>query len=140
MASVAAQLGLLIYFQLHEWIHLPRWNDDLSGNSQGRLDVVLGVIQVGIIVGVGAESIVAMTLGVVVYAAWLGLQVIGWWIPYLRGASDAHSRFYEKHWARTWRFLPPIGDHPVPNAAHVGLQVLIVASLASTGGALIGSA
>jgi hypothetical protein len=133
---VAAQVALLIYFQLHEWIHLPPWNDDSPGNSQARIDVALGVVQTGIIVGVAAESIVAMAIGVAVYAGWMALQVIGWWIPYLRGASEGHLRYYAKHWAGTWRFLPPIGDHPIPNAAHVVLQVLVLTSLATTATAL----
>ena len=78
-----------------------------------------------------------MAVGVAAYAGWLALQAVGWWIPYLRGASENHLRFYEKHWARTWRFLPPIGDHPIPNAAHVALQVMILAGLATTTAALI---
>lgn len=135
IASVAAQFALLIYLQVHEWIHLPRWNGG-KDNSQGRLDVILGVVQIGFIVGVAIEWMPAMALALVVYAAWLALQLVGWWIPYLRGASEAHLRYYERHWAGTWRFLPAIGDHPVPNAAHVILQALIVASLGTTGAAL----
>ncbi|TAK63338.1 MAG: hypothetical protein EPO22_06645 [Dehalococcoidia bacterium] len=137
VVSVAAQTSLLVYFQIHEWLHLPRWNDDLPGHPQARLDIVLGVVQSGLIVGTALETVPAMAVGVGVYAAWLALQVVGWWIPYVRGASDGHMSFYEAHWARTWKFLPPIGDHPIPNAAHVGLQALVLASLATTMVALI---
>lgn len=132
IVSIAAQTSLLAYFQIHEWVHVPRWNDELPGNPQARLDVILGVVQAGLIIGTALESIPAMAVGVCVYTGWLALQVVGWWIPYVRGASDGHMRFYQNHWARTWRFLPPIGDHPVPNTAHVGLQALILASLMIT--------
>lgn len=135
--SVVLQAALLIYFQFHEWVHLPSWNANSPGNPQGRLDIVLGVAQAGIIAGVAREWNPAMAVGVAMYSGWLALQAAGWWIPYLRGASEGHMRFYEKHWARTWRFLPAIGDHPIPNAAHVVLQLLILGSLASTAAALI---
>jgi hypothetical protein len=140
IGSVAAQIALLVYFQVHEWVHLPPWNDDLPGNSQGRLDIVMGIAQAGMIVGVASDWSPAMAVGVAVYAGWLALQVMGWWVPYVRGASDGHMRFYDRHWARTWKFLPPIGNHPIPNTAHVGLQVLILASLATTATALVRAA
>ncbi len=137
--SVAAQVALLTYLQLHEWTRLPRWNGASADHSQGRLDIILGVAQVGLIAGVAGDWVPAMAVAVVVYATWLALQVVGWWIPYVRGASEGHMRFYEKHWAGTWRFLPPIGEHPVPNAAHVVLQALILASLATTAVAFSGA-
>lgn len=135
--SVATQVTLLIYLQLHEWIHLPPWNGRQADHAQGRVDVILGLVQAGLIAGAIAEWIPAIALAVAVYAGWLALQVLGWWVPYLRGASEGHMRFYEEHWTGTWRFLPRIGDHPVPNAAHVILQTLIIASLGSTAAALM---
>lgn len=135
--SLLLQTALLIYFQVHEWIHLPPWNDNSAGNPQRGLDVVLGVAQAGIIAGVAREWSAAMVVGIAMYGGWLALQVAGWWIPYLYGASKGHMRFYEQHWARTWKFLPAIGDHPVPNAAHVILQLLLLGALVSTVAALV---
>ena len=135
--SVAAQVILLAYFQAHEWICVPRWNGVWDSNPQARLDMVMGFVQIGLIVAVAANWTPAMALAVAVYAGWLSLQVVGWWVPYLGGASEAYMRIYAKHWARTWKFFPPIGDHPIPNAAHVVLQLLIVASLTATTVALV---
>jgi hypothetical protein len=54
------------------------------------------------------------------------MHIAYWWVPYLRGASDAQRAEHDQLFGGTTTFLPPIGDHPVPNAQHVVVGILMV--------------
>jgi hypothetical protein len=59
-----------------------------------------------------------------------------WWIPYLWGPTWLHSslEWYTEHgYAETIKVLPPIGDHPIPDAQHLVLQLLsLIAAITMT--------
>jgi hypothetical protein len=59
-----------------------------------------------------------------------------WWIPYFFGASEAHMQQYRKLFSRTFKFLPPIDDHLIPDAQHCVLHGLTVIALILTGRAV----
>jgi len=46
---------------------------------------------------------------------------------------------YEKYFGRTYKFLPAIGDHPIPDAAHVLLQLLLIGVIVTAIAAIIES-
>ncbi len=140
VAAVAFQAALFVYFELHEWVSLPPWNDMSPGNPERRVAVVLGAAQLVVIVGFSQEWLWLMGPGIAMYIAWLWLQIAGWWKPYLFGTTERHMKAYEKYFGRTYKFLPPIGDHPIPNAAHVGLQLLLIAVIVSAVGAFVAAA
>jgi hypothetical protein len=125
-AACAAQLVCAGYLQLIEWVPLFPWNDLAHGNGQERLDVILAVVQVAIAFGFWMSSRVAMGVGLAAYAGWLYLQIESWWRPYLFGGRTVGPRWY---FARTYKFLPQIDSRPTPDAAHVVLQILLVAVL-----------
>ena len=124
--TVLIQGILLAYFQLVEWVPLFPWNDLRWGNPQKGLDLALGGAQAVLMVGTRRGSRRALQLGLLFYGVWLGLQLIGWWVPYFAGASPEMQETYARHFGATLKLLPPIGDHPVPDANHLVLQVLLV--------------
>jgi hypothetical protein len=76
-----------------------------------------------------------MLIGVVHSYVWLLLQVRQWWIPYLLGPTPIHKdlSWYTEHgYAATIKFLPTIGDRPVPDAQHVVLQALSLLVVVTT--------
>ena len=137
VVSIILQALLLIYLQLHEWVPLFPWNDLSPGNPQRPLDVVLGAVQAAVIAGFALRWLPLMAVGLVLYAGWLALQIVDWWKPYLFGTTERRRRAYQKHFGRTYRFLPAIADHPVPDAAHVILQILLAGVCASGAVALV---
>jgi hypothetical protein len=86
-AAVISQLVVAIYLQTVEWIDLFPWNNVAKGNRQEVLDVVLLVIQAGVIWAFLRRTLWAMALGWGFYAVWLWLQVVTWWKPYLLGGA-----------------------------------------------------
>ena len=65
-------------------------------------------------------------------AVFLAGHLAFWWKPYLLGASPSHRASYERLFARTLKLLPPIRDHPVPDAQHTVIGLFTVAMLASS--------
>ncbi len=136
-AAVVAQLVLAVYLQLIEWVPMPPWNDLSRGNGQERLDLILAAVMLALVVGTARRSRAAMALAVVALAGWLALQIQSGWVPDFTGGSPGGRRPDEVWVARHDRVLPAIGDHPVPDAAHVVLHVLIAVALVLTVRALL---
>lgn len=130
--AVVAQTVLAIYLQVIEWVPLFPWNDLSRGNGQETMDLIIGAVSLALIVGAAMRSRVALGTAVVGLAAWLVLQIQSWWVPYVTGGSASWRRVYDRWFSRTWRFLPDWGDHPVPDAAHTVLHVLILIALVAS--------
>jgi hypothetical protein len=144
LATAALQIALLVYLQVTVGVYLYSWNDFGAAGDVGKRArlvpafVALGVAQTACIAATLLEAEVAMVFALAFYSAWLGVQIAGWWRPYLFGASTGQRARHERHFGRTYRFLPPIADHPVPDAMHVVLHALLAAVVATTAAALVG--
>jgi len=68
---------------------------------------------------------------------WLAAILNQWLIPYLFGnaplgrgiSAEQHMQQYEHLFSRTYKFLPPIDNHPIPDAQHVTLATLSLITL-----------
>jgi hypothetical protein len=127
--ALVAQALLAVYLQMVEWIPLGHWNNIANGNPQQPLDVAIAVIQLAVIVFYWRRWRWPMILGLGLYALWLYLEISSWWVPYFRGASPQFMRFYEHWFGNTYKFLPPIDGHPVPDAEHTVILALLVTVL-----------
>lgn len=132
VVSLGAQTVLLVYLQVIEWVDLFPWNDVRRGNGQEVLDVVLGAVMIAAMAATYRRWRIGMALAVVVYAAWLLLQVTTFWLPYLNGASEAWQRIHARNFAETVQWLPTWENHLPPDACHIVLQLLLVGALIST--------
>jgi len=135
-SAVVFQVLLALYLQIVEWVPLGRWNNIRNGNGQEVLDVLIGATQIviGFVYFKGWRW--PMLGGFLVYLGWAYLQVTSWWIPYFRGGSPQMMRFYQHWFGATYKFLPPIGNHPIPDAEHTILSALILLVLISSAGVL----
>lgn len=123
---VVPQIVFLIYFQIVEWVSLYPWNDFSYGNSQQPFDLVLGIVQITLVIWTFRRSKWSLRISLVFYAIWLTLQVLNWWVPYFFGASESIREVYLRMFGRTIKFLPPIGNHPIPDANHVVISTHVV--------------
>lgn len=123
--ALVPQMVLFLYFQAVEWIDLFPWNDLAGGNPQQPLDIALGGLQLALMAWTSRGSRVALRVAGVFYGLWLALQVASWWPPYFFGTGNGAGEAYLRFFGRTYKFLPPIADHPVPDANHVVLQLLL---------------
>lgn len=125
--AILFQAGLALYLQIVEWIPLGRWNNVANGNGQGQLDVIIAITQITILIFFWRRWRWLMPVGVAAYAWWAWLEIQSWWIPYFYGASAQWMEVYSRWFKDTYKFLPPIGGHPIPDAEHTVLISLIFA-------------
>ena len=135
--SIASQALLLAYLEVIEWVDMFPWNDVRRGNGQEGLDIALGLIMASTIVATYRRWRIGMVGAVLVYAAWLSLQITTFWTAYIGGASPQWQRIHAANFAKTIQWLPRWGTHLPPDASHFVLQVLLVMALITTTAATI---
>ena len=135
--SIASQALLLVYLEVIEWVDMFPWNDVRRGNGQEGLDIALGLIMASTIVATYRRWRIGMVGAVLVYAAWLSLQITTFWTAYIGGASPQWQRIHAANFAKTIQWLPRWGTHLPPDASHFVLQVLLVMALITTMAATI---
>ena len=130
--AVIAQMAAITYLEVIEWVPMAPWNDLSRGNGQGTLDIAIGVIGLTLAALTLRRFRAAAATACCAHAAWLALQVHTWWVPYISGASPQWERVYARWFAHTWRFLPEVGNHPVPDASHTVLHGLLLWAVIAT--------
>jgi len=130
--AVFLQVLLLIYFELTTLINLYPWNDLSKYSYQERL---LEATINGIIIVIGIILFVTkvkwlMVISVVLWFAFLFMQLLTWWMPYLTGKhlKQFPRSLYDTHFQETLKILPPIKNHCIPDAQHNVLQLLSLAT------------
>ena len=132
-AAFVLQLLLLVYMQVIEWIDLFPWNDIRRGNGQEILDIALGGVMIAALAATYWRWRPGVWLAALVYAVWLGLQIMTFWMPYALGASTRWAKIHEANFAHTIQWLPSHGNHLPPDASHFVLQLLLLITLVVTG-------
>jgi len=77
-----------------------------------------------------------MWTGLGFHSIWLSLQILGWWVPYLVGATPQYMEMYTRVFARTYKVLPSFPNHPAPDGMHFVMQILLLLVVVSSVGAL----
>jgi hypothetical protein len=132
--AAAFALALAAYLMITDWVDLAPWNkvDDLPVRQKLLISVAnytpLLFIAVAVLLGGGVLVVLAVLVGVVD----LVMHVAYWWLPYLRGASAEQLSERQHLFGGTTTFLPAIGNHPIPNAQHVVVGILMTVMVAFT--------
>lgn len=131
-AALLLQLLLLASWLVTEVIDLPPWNDlaarpadyglraSLAANALQQLAYIAMFV-------LGVRWLAA--LSVVGYGLYLVQQLWVWWLPYLMGADAEWQATYARLFSRTLKLLPSDSLHLAPDAQHLTLQVLILATM-----------
>lgn len=136
-AAILFQVALGAYLQIVEWIPLGRWNNVANGNGQGQLDVIIAICQIVILIFFWRHWRWLMAVGVAVNVWWAWMEIQFWWIPYFFGGSAQWMEVYNHWFKNTWKFLPAIDGHPIPDAEHTVLMALIFCVIVSGVGATL---
>ncbi len=131
-AAIAAQVTLLIYFELCVLVPMGSWNDQpgndvLFNPSNLILGGAIGGAQLLLLVGTVWRVQPLLWLGLLGDLTWLGLHFWSLWMPYIRGASPEYARMYARVFGRTTKLLPNFGNHLAPDAMHIFIDVLVIA-------------
>ena len=145
-----SQFLLVVYFEVVSWVPLGRWNYqpccpvafDLL--SQSKLEVVEGLYLLAFILpllgfwyGFRRRNKWLMLAALILYAAWLVIQINSWWLPYVAGASESWKATYSRAFSASTQVLPSWDDHLPPDAMHFTLQILLIVVVCSGFASLI---
>ena len=122
--AVIFQILWAIYFAITHWISMPPWNDlrqELFAGERNINLIILGAVAVSII-GFYFHYKPIMWFGVLFWSVSMIGHISFWWLPYFFGFPKV---FIEEDVPTTsWKFLPPIKNHPIPDACHMVIGIL----------------
>jgi hypothetical protein len=129
--NIAFPLLFLFYQIVIDFVDLFPFNDIHSRDNRLRKYEVLGNYPSLLLISFCFyyHSTVSMWIGFVVTSIILVMHLFAWWIPYFFGFPNSAKNDYLKYFSRTYKFLPRIKDHIVPDAEHVGVGILLVVTL-----------
>lgn len=129
--QVLAVLGpvLLLGFRLlADFVPMYPLNDLTKKTGKSRIrDLTLHYVPLtAIAMALLSDSGFIRPLGLLLAIGYLAGHVWVWWIPYAAGSPEALKEKRERPYLRTHRILPQVGDHLVPDTAHVIAALLAV--------------
>lgn len=136
MFFVILQIILFLFMIFHDWIPVKPFNDvETLKRVDGNYHRLLGSFINGMTVLIPLiitlyyfkSSIIPFTPNVCICIFYLMISIgtiLSWWTPYFYGSSEQHKERFKK-FAKTHHFLPPRGDHVIPNTLHVVLHLQV---------------
>jgi hypothetical protein len=135
-AFIAATLAVALaaYLLITDWVNLAPWNnvEDMPVRQKLLISLANYMPLLFIAFAIAQPSRILVGLALLVGLVDLAMHVAYWWLPYLRGATAEHTREHARMFGGTTTFLPAIGAHPIPNAQHVVVGVLMLAMVATS--------
>ena len=127
-------LIFLTYQILIDWVNLFPWNDVTTKTPKTRLlELLLNYSPLVLIAyGFHRATPTSQLYALIGSIAYLLGHLNAWWRPYFFGASVNEQAEYSQYFSRTYKFLPPIKDHPIPDGEHVVLGLICLLMVISS--------
>ncbi|MDF2926198.1 MAG: hypothetical protein K0R57_5112 [Paenibacillaceae bacterium] len=80
-----------------------------------------------------SQNKLPVALALVIVLLYAAIQVVSWWLPYVKGGTDEQKSRWDQLYGKTHRFLPRISNHTIPDTSQVItglLTVLVVIGMA----------
>ncbi|MFB7305157.1 hypothetical protein [Heyndrickxia sporothermodurans] len=124
-------LVFLGYQMVIDFVNLYPFNDIHSRDKRLRKYEVLGNYPPLVVIAVCffSNSVIWHWVGFIMTSIIMVMHLFAWWIPYFTGFPNQVRRDYEKYFSKTFKFLPAIKKHIISDAEHVGVGVLLSATL-----------
>jgi hypothetical protein len=129
--AILFSIAVYLYLLIPEWVDLSPWNDVSTSTPDQKLSgsLVNAVPFALIIAGFLLNLLWLKLLGIGTLLAVLGVHLAYFWKPYFWGASESHLAQYARLFGGTYKFLPPRGSNPIPDAHYVTYHVLMLIDL-----------
>jgi hypothetical protein len=129
--NVLLPLLFLLYQIMIDFVDLYPFNDIQSKDKRLRKYEVLGNYPPLLLIALCfyLESTISHVIGLALTAIIFIMHLFTWWFPYWFGFPVRVKDDYVRYFSKTYKFLPPIRDHIVPDAEHCGVGVLLLATL-----------
>jgi hypothetical protein len=124
-------LFFLLYQIIIDFVPLFPFNDVQSRDKRLRLYEVLGNYPPLLVIALCfyLDNNISIWIGFAFTSIIMVMHLFAWWIPYFFGFPKNVRSDYNKYFSRTYKFLPPIKDHIIPDAEHVGVGILLATTL-----------
>ena len=132
--AVLAPLTLAGYLLVLDFIDLSPWNDlSVVTRREQVLGSLVNELPLLLIAGAFLQPGRALRmLGVGISVLFFLGHIAAWWVPYLWGASAEAVQEQVRRYGETVTFLPGIDGRPAPNAAHIVVGALALATVICT--------
>lgn len=134
-AAIVLQVLLLAYWLAIEVVGLFPWNDLAARPDDYDLaqSVALNALPQLAFMALFALGVrVTAAVSAIGYGVYLAVQLWVWWKPFVMKADANWYGRYTELYSRTVKLLPPEGLRLAPDAQHLALQALILATLLVT--------
>jgi hypothetical protein len=121
-------LLFLAYQIMIDFVNLYPFNDIHSRDKRLRKIEVFGNYPPLLVIAICFyfHHPVSMWIGFVLTTIILIMHLYSWWLPYFTGYPKSVEKDYYAYFKRTFKFLPRIKNHIVPDAEHVGVGILLL--------------
>jgi hypothetical protein len=126
--AIATPFILLLYLAVTDWVNLRPWNDREALPIRQKLLISAANYTPLVFIGFAftTDSLFLALVATVFALIDFAMHIAYWWVPYFFGASEQQQAEYDQLFGHTLRVLPRIGNHPVPNAEHTVVGILMV--------------
>lgn len=126
--AVLAQAASTIWFAVTHWIDLKPLNhlDEEAFPHERRTNLILHFFQLASIGGFLFYIKGLMLIGVIFWSVSMLGHILSWWLPYFFGWPKAFLKNAVADNAKTYHFLPPRDNHPIPDLNHCIIGALLV--------------
>lgn len=128
MLTYLFPLCFLLYQIIIDFVPLFPFNDVQSRDKRLRKFEVLGNYPPVLLISFCFyfNHSISLWIGYILVLITMLMHIFTWWIPYLFGFPNSVRSDYQKYFSRTYKFLPPIKNHIIPDAEHVGVGLLLL--------------
>jgi hypothetical protein len=132
-AALVLQALLVAYCLATQVLDLFPWNDISAGTGDLRETIALTVLPQMALIALFALGVRLLALlSLAGYVLYLGLQIWTWWHPWVVGATAEWQAEHQASFSRTLKLVPFDAVHIAPDAQHLVLQALILATVVAT--------
>lgn len=126
--AVVSQIACTGWFASTHWIPLPPLNDlqEEAFPNERLTNFILHVLQLASILGFFFHLIWVMWFGIFFWTISLIGHLFSWWLPYFFGWPKAFLKNAELDNVKTYHFLPPRKNHPIPDLNHCVIGFLLL--------------
>ncbi len=129
--TIISQVLFTVWFALTHWVPLNPLND-LSQEAfpkEQQINCILHIFQIASIIGFLFHFYWLIWLGIVFWSVSFVGHILSWWLPYFFGWPKGFLENAEADNAKTYHFLPPRKNHPIPDLNHCVIGLLLLATL-----------